>query len=240
MRNDVSFVLISLEGGKRFFKNNISLSNINFQIFGINGKDLRAEKYFKTMFSNDHKLLSPSEIGNRNSHIIAIESFLASSSNFCCILEDDVTVNSNIFFDLIKSLSLNSFDFIHLGGLEGLRINTVFKRYEKNKSVCAISKFELNTLWRACGYIINKKAAQEIIDAQEKDVLVSDNWSTLFKNKKLNYGFCKCVNHPELLENSLLQDERIALRKIRGSNHLRNLRRICSTLLVIIFSWLKK
>ena len=98
MRNDVSFVLISLEGGKRFFKNNISLSNINFQIFGINGKDLRAEKYFKTMFSNDHKLLSPSEIGNRNSHIIAIESFLASSSNFCCILEDDVTVNSNIFF----------------------------------------------------------------------------------------------------------------------------------------------
>ena len=95
-------------------------------------------------------------------------------------------------------------------------------------------------MWRACGYIINKKAAQEIIDAQEKDVLVSDNWSTLFKNKKLNYGFCKCVNHPELLENSLLQDERIALRKIRGSNHLRNLRRICSTLLVIIFSWLKK
>ena len=95
-------------------------------------------------------------------------------------------------------------------------------------------------MWRACGYIINKKAAQEIIDAQEKDVLVSDNWSTLFKNKKLNYGFCKCVNHPELLENSLLQDERIALRKIRGSNHLRNLRRICNTLLVIIFSWLKK
>ena len=240
MRDDVTFVLISLEDGERFLKNNINLSNINFQIFGINGKDLKAGEYFKTMFSNEHVLLSPSEIGNRLSHINALKSFLSSSSNFCCVFEDDVTVNLNTLSNLIESPNLKSFDYIHLGGLEGLRIEKVFKSKKNTNSQNAISKIELNSLWRACGYMINKKAAQEIINAQEKEVLVSDNWPVFFRNKELNYGFCKCVEHPEILENSLIEREREALDEFRKKNYVKNFGRIFNTLLAIIYSWVKK
>ena len=239
MENNIAFALITLNEGKDFMKRNLEYSAIDYQFFGCNGSKMIAADYFKTMFSDHHVLLSPSELGTRNSHIAALESFTLSESNFYCIFEDDVTIDIEKFNQLVDSKSYKDYDFLHLGGLNGLKIEEAFSSRKYSRTPFKLNRLELNSLWRACGYIVSKEGAKKILRSQNNDILVADNWRALFKNAKLNFGYYDCVNHPLNLDGSLLEKDRKKLSGMRSKKIFLNICIIINKLLVLILGRFK-
>ena len=151
--------LISLDRGQRFLRTNPEMAPWDFKIFGERGADLPAGRYFSEMFSSEHVVLSPSEVGARISHMSALTSFLQSDREYCLVLEDDVYVHCQRLRKLTNDLNAD-FDFYHLGGVDGLRVSSIFKKLNGLDHPTKLSSTQLAVLWRACGYVVNRRAAE--------------------------------------------------------------------------------
>lgn len=227
--------LISLDRGRRFLLANPEMAPWDFKIFGERGADLPAGQYFAEMFSSEHVVLSPSEVGARISHMRALSSFLQSDREHCLVLEDDVYVDCHRLRKLTNDLNAD-FDFYHLGGLDGLRVSSIFGKLNGLDHPTKLSKTQVAVLWRACGYLVNRRAAESILLAQATSVLVADNWARLICSGNITAAYYHCVSHPEVLTESSIEGERLSLEKLRSYAWIKNFSRRIRTVKALYLS----
>lgn len=232
--SNVEIRVISLDGGLSFSRANPLMCKSEISVVGINGNMVSAREYFGKMLSPRQTILSPAEVGTQLSHIRCQEEFLAGDADFCLIFEDDVIVDVDKLNALLASIKVNvgNVDFIHLGGLDGLKEQQIFDKLSQNN----IPDYFLNVLWRACGYLISRDCAKKLVEQQKKHNCVADDWSTLLSGSGLKLQYYKCVTHPVDLTNSAIESERHVLHSLRASWSKRWLRAIN---LFVTFWWVK-
>lgn len=188
-----------------------------FDVFGVNGKALSADSYFRVGVAKKAVPLSPSEVGCSLSHLEAMRAFLDSDARYLCVLEDDVEFVDASTFNAINDTWLdgvvesNGPVLLHLGGQEGLpgrwKIHGV-KIATPNVDVWRMALPSLRWLWRTCGYIVNREMAKLVIASQEADLTLADSWKVFTKDVTPNVYYAKLVNHPLDLAQSAIEAER--------------------------------
>ncbi|WP_333497670.1 glycosyltransferase family 25 protein [Kluyvera sp. CHPC 1.2972] len=192
-------------------------------IDAIDGRQLSTKEYYSKAknphyWFNRRHIISPAELGCRLSHKKAIKSFLDCTDSFwLVVLEDDVSFKNSfktVINNLDSSTNISEPLVIHLGGQEGIHCrNRVlsFSSFKINKQ--KYRKIFLPTarwLYRTCGYILNRPAAELLYNLHLTDSFLADDWVYILKKTKItNLGFYDCIEHPLDLSNSTIENERI-------------------------------
>lgn len=190
------------------FKNYYNDFNI---IYAVDGRKLSAKEYFEKSFLTTinlkNRLMTPSELGCTLSHIEALSQFLKSEFDFALILEDDVIGNDESIEKVknqIQNLKENT--ILICGGQNGL--NDKYLYGKKINDLFLIPKFSYSSIFRTCCYLVDKKAANWILDYQKKYHNLADRWNVILKNSHVNFYFIDIFSHSVDLENSHIESER--------------------------------
>lgn len=146
------------------------------------------------------------------SHLLALEDFVKSDSNYCCIIEDDIIGSDKDFEMVLKNVEkfpLNSSVWI-LGGQQGMKNARYLSGYRLASNLWKIPKESMPFLTRACCYIIDREAAKKIIESQRSFLRRSDIWeyySTL--GSGIDFFYSNIFEHPTDLQSSNLEQERV-------------------------------
>jgi glycosyl transferase family 25 len=132
------------------------------------------------------------------------------------VFEDDIVLREREFSTLLKHLELLPVDeskVIHLGGQEGIaQANRVLRLKKDGPEKLAMKRVFMPTvrwLYRTCGYLINRKAAEALIRAHNEHSFVADDWSFVLKKSGINgISYYDAVIHPLDLSNSTIEAER--------------------------------
>ncbi|MBD2820340.1 glycosyltransferase family 25 protein [Xenorhabdus sp. 42] len=180
----------------------------------INGKKLSAEDYFLNFKAKSSKLfgrkfLTPSELGCFLSHSKAINEFLESNNRWLLILEDDVSVNTNLMQFLSKIENLEDNSIYILGGQDGLKSfkKVIFKtdRFNIKKVIFGTHRW----IYRTCCYLINKNTANHLHNFMKNTTYMADDWNLILKHTDIkNIYYSSCFSHPISLDNSIIEEER--------------------------------
>ena len=177
-------------------------------IDAIDGKNLNAKQYFDLIipyFNRTKKIISPSEVGCALSHIKACEKFLQmGGAEHCLILEDDCLGNDECIkkaFEIAQNLPQNS--FFHLGGFEQSKPPKIWGKIYNH--TLNLSPLCIKNLTGAVSYIIDKKSALNILNAQKSILSLSDDYENVLKSVE-NVYFKNLFGVD--LANSNIQDER--------------------------------
>lgn len=188
-----------------------------FDVFGVNGKAMSADAYFRAGVAKKAVPLSPSEVGCSLSHLEAMRAFLNSDARYLCVLEDDIEFVDAKAFNAIDDAWLdgvvtsNAPVLLHLGGQEGLpgrwKIHGT-KIAANDVDVWRLALPSLRWLWRTCGYIVNREMARLVIASQEADLTLADSWRVFTSGVSPNVYYANLVNHPLDLAQSAIEAER--------------------------------
>ena len=158
--------------------------NIKYEIIeGIDGKELD-NNYLKTnkieicneyYWTIKNRNMTYGELGCTLSHLKIYEKhILENNKDHCLILEDDVIIPDN-FIDKLKNITLKmdklpNWDLIYLGRkkMNFGKDDEVLEDYEAD-----ILFIKCGTSWWSCGYIINKKFCETILNSKIKQNLIT-------------------------------------------------------------------
>jgi len=199
----------------------------HFDVFGVNGKALSADAYFRAGVAGKPVPLSPSEVGCSLSHLEAMRAFVKSDARYLCVLEDDIEFSSADMFNamddtwLDNAIGGNAPVLLHLGGQEGLpgrwKIHGT-KVGTPHGEVWRLALPSLRWLWRTCGYIVNRDMAELVIARQESDLRLADSWNVFTKDTDPRVYYMDLVRHPLDLKQSAIEAER---RQITSSKKIK-------------------
>ena len=202
--------LITLKNTDSFYnKNRINPNEFINSIF--DGRKVDAKEYFDLCVNRKDDILTPSEYGCAKNHLICLKKFINDDADICLILEDDVEIipeYKNLLEEIESFFHSKDVDLLHLGGIDHTNSKKLF--YSNSNQSYKLDHFLLKHFWTTAGYAINKKAAQRIIDKQEKNLSVADKWSH-FIDKDLNFYFVNYLKHPTNLVESSIAFERQGL-----------------------------
>lgn len=142
---------------------------------------------FQNLYSRDPKC---GELGCLASHLDVYKSFLESREDYCLVLEDDNLLTDG--FDFLASLKIADAakiiekkkckSFIINLGLPIEQINSALKQKVNLDSVdLPINIYRVlhsdSGIWRANAYLINRRAAANIINSNYSKYILADDWS---------------------------------------------------------------
>ncbi|WP_291340459.1 glycosyltransferase family 25 protein [Acinetobacter sp. UBA801] len=190
---------------------------INYPLFSwIKAVDATQEmiKEFDSKFGcnskyRNKKPLTFGEMCCAVSHLLALEDFVKSDSNYCCIIEDDIIGSDKDFEMVLKNVEkfpLNSSVWI-LGGQQGMKNARYLSGYRLASNLWKIPKESMYFLTRACCYVINQEAAKKIIESQKNLLRRSDIWE-YYSTLGINFFYSNIFEHPIDLKNSRLEYDR--------------------------------
>lgn len=165
----------------------------------------------------DYKSKKPLTLGEKCcavSHLLALEDFVKSNSNYCCIIEDDIIGSDKDFkivLNMVEKIPLSSSVWI-LGGQQGMKNARHLSGYRLASNLWKIPKESMPFLTRACCYIIDREAAKKIIESQRSFLRRSDIWeyySTL--GSGIDFFYSNIFEHPTNLQSSHLEQERVSI-----------------------------
>jgi len=177
----IKIYIINLKSRKnKLFEiqNQLDTQNIKYEIIeGIDGKTLNMsylnnngikicnEYYWKVKKRN----MTFGELGCTLSHLKIYEDIVKKDFNKCVILEDDVII-PDYFINKLKNIYKNiddilDWDLIYLGRKK-MNFGKNDEKYNDNFIKCGTS-------WWSCGYIINKKACDYILNSKIKENLIT-------------------------------------------------------------------
>lgn len=232
--------LISIEpedGIRResFFKRN-KLSANEFIVKGIIGKDLSVQEYYELAVLGTKVPLTPAELGCKLSHLACLQDFLASSSDFAAIFEDDVTAKSDFDFGADFSCLGKNF-YLHLGDLQfsrskrlyGAKTNFIFS----GLTAWDLNRTFFNSLFGAYAYIVDRTCAEYLVLYLKNPVVADDFPGFSDFNNDLKIYIMDAFNHATKQDNtynSYIEHEREQRNQIYTSIELTQ----------AIVQWLKK
>ncbi|WP_168405686.1 glycosyltransferase family 25 protein [Acinetobacter indicus] len=205
------------ESGERlkkfFFRNNFSQSDFN--ILGVDGRKLNSKDYYDLGVKKSFPPLSPSELGCTLSHLKALSIFLESKSKYAVILEDDVLFKVDIDFDEIDLENFGSNFIFLLGGVNlTLCKNIRGKNFLINNiNVLKVNKKFRRFLYYTMGYIVDRKAALNILEYHRYSCKKADDWAGFSEKYSTQFYISDILDHPDIsdinLANSSIGAERL-------------------------------
>ena len=154
------------------------------------------------------RLLSPSEVGCSLSHVRAYEEFLKSDACFALILEDDVIGDeSGVKKAFETATKMEAGSVLICGAQDGLegRFSAFGKKLDED--FWLVSKRSYGTIYRAAAYVLDRRAAEAILQTHKKALCVADFWQILLLQNGLKMYFSDIFAHPTDLADSNIQPE---------------------------------
>lgn len=199
---------------EKFYKDN-QIDPLDFEKVGILGKNLKVSEYYNLAVKCSFPPLSPAELGCTLSHLHALKIFLKTDEHYALVLEDDVIFRFDIDFesDFLNKLGKNL--IILLGGVD-LKICKNIKgkilNY-KEKKLLKVDYSSRKYLYYTMGYIVDRDAANKIIEYHEEYCKKADDWAGFFEfSKESNFYITNYLIHPDIDEisdsNSVISSER--------------------------------
>jgi glycosyl transferase family 25 len=187
MSNQIPIYLINLEERKDRLSNMVSRLN-GLKFTRINALNKGLIEYTSEMEESN---LSSTEIACIKSHIKALETFLASTSEMCCILEDDV-IFGNRFFELVRSkfeFPKNSYVIKLETYKQNVRYANIKNKIEGSRLSCLHSVH-----YGTAAYLTSRLGANSIIKELKKYNLPADH--IIFEEMIVaqNYGYAYQLN----------------------------------------------
>ncbi|MDG6266654.1 glycosyltransferase family 25 protein [Glaesserella parasuis] len=189
---------------------------MNFSFFdAIDGRNLLSMKYFKYLRmlkgrAKKRGYITPSELGCTLSHFSVYHDFLNSDKEWLLVLEDDITINSNLFFLIESIINQNYSDYINiLGGQEGLKRPRLIEfLFRKNIRILS-SPFYGFFLYRTCSYLVSRAVVERLYSTHKNFCYLADDWGNIAIQSNIRgFTYCKIFSHPEDLSNSRIECER--------------------------------
>ena len=177
------------------------------------GRAMSAKEYYSYALPSLEtygRLLSPSEVGCSLSHARAYEEFLKSDARFALILEDDVIGDeSGIKKAFETAAKMDAGSALICGAQDGLegRFSAFGKKLEDD--FWLVSKRSYGTIYRAAAYVLDRRAAEKILQTHKKALCVADFWQILLLKNGLKMYFSDIFAHPLDLSGSNIQAERV-------------------------------
>ncbi|TDT57148.1 glycosyl transferase family 25 [Enterobacter sp. AG5470] len=174
-------------------------------IDAVNGREIPAN-VINFLRKKESYAITPGEIGCSMSHLIAYEKLLHSGDEHALILEDDVIIPANIHIcleDLAAHINPNK-PYVCLLS----KVN----QYNKKPLIRLTENNALHQVYNAAfshAYVINRKAAQNLVDNLFPIWCVADQWSTFkdFGHIHLLGVIPACINtHPEFEKITTIAD----------------------------------
>lgn len=132
--------------------------------------------------------LSNNEKGCISSHITALEIFLQTNHDTCCILEDDVILGSDFFYIIQSYLNFPKNTYI-------LKLETMYHKVWVGKHAQIIGNLTFKRLFShhygTAGYITSRSGAKSIIQALSKFDMPADE--IIFHRMLLNKTYGECL-----------------------------------------------
>lgn len=175
-----------------------SNEKLTFEIIdAVNGKKIASN--LLSIIKKEHSYaVTPGEIGCSLSHLIAYKKLLDSNHEAALILEDDVIIPdgiSNLLLSISKKIDTEKPNIYLLS-----KVN----HFNKKEHITISDKIAIHEAYNATfahAYIINRKAAKNLLDKLLPIWCVADQWTT-FKDFGYANIFClipECINtNPEL------------------------------------------
>ncbi len=184
------------------------------------------------------RLLSPSEVGCSLSHARAYEEFLKSDAQFALILEDDVIGDeSGIKKAFETAARMDAGSALVCGAQDGLegRFSAFGKKLDED--FWLVSKRSYGTIYRAAAYVLDRRAAEKILQTHKKALCVADFWQILLLKNGLKMYFSDIFAHPTDLAGSNIQAERVQRARDKASfkTRLNSLKYVVATRFESVF-----
>ena len=184
------------------------------------------------------RLLSPSEVGCSLSHARAYEEFLKSDASFALILEDDVIGDeSGIKKAFETAARMDAGSALICGAQDGLegRFSAFGKKLDED--FWLVSKRSYGTIYRAAAYVLDRRAAEKILQTYKKALCVADFWQILLLKNGLKMYFSDIFAHPTDLAGSNIQAERVQRARDKASfkTRLNSLKYVVATRFESVF-----
>ena len=164
------------------------------------------------------RLLSPSEVGCSLSHVRAYEEFLKSDAKFALILEDDVIGDEDGVKKAFETAAkMDAGSALICGAQDGLegRFSAFGKKLDED--FWLVSKRSYGTIYRAAAYVLDRRAAEKILQTHKKALCVADFWQILLLKNGLKMYFSDIFAHPLDLSGSNIQAERVQRARDKAS-----------------------
>lgn len=199
------------------------------------GRAMSAKEYYGYALASLEaygRLLSPSEIGCSLSHVRAYEEFLKSDAKFALILEDDVIGDENGVKKAFETAAkMDEGSVLICGAQDGLegRFSAFGKKLEDD--FWLVSKRSYGTIYRAAAYVLDRRAAETVLQTHKKALCVADFWRILLLQNGLKMYFSDIFAHPTDLVDSNIQAERVqrAQAKVSPLARLNSLKYVAAT-----------
>lgn len=187
-------------------------------IDAVDGRKLSAKEYFQKtahFVKYYNRMMSPSELGCSLSHFNIFADFLSSSEEFALVLEDDVIGTDNDIDKIIKiSKLLNENALLICGCQDGLgSVDFLYGKKNLNEQFWELSNFSYEYVLRTASYLVTKNSAKAILDYQNKEIMLADNWDKFFVNTPIKIYFTDIFAHPVELGNSHIEADRVIFRE---------------------------
>ena len=184
------------------------------------------------------RLLSPSEVGCSLSHARAYEEFLKSDARLALILEDDVIGDeSGVKKAFETAAKMDAGSALVCGAQDGLegRFSAFGKKLDED--FWLVSKRSYGTIYRAAAYVLDRRAAEKILQTHKKALCVADFWQILLLKNGLKMYFSDIFAHPLDLSGSNIQAERVQRARDKASfkTRLNSLKYVVATRFESVF-----
>ena len=205
------------------------------------GRAMSAKEYYGYALASLEaygRLLSPSEVGCSLSHARAYEEFLKSDASFALILEDDVIGDeSGIKKAFETAAKMDEGSALVCGAQDGLegRFSAFGKKLDED--FWLVSKRSYGTIYRAAAYVLDRRAAEKILQTHKKALCVADFWQILLLKNGLKMYFSDIFAHPLDLSGSNIQAERVQRARDKASfkTRLNSLKYVVATRFESVF-----
>ena len=207
----------------------------------VGGRTMSAKEYYGYALPSLEaygRLLSPSEVGCSLSHARVYEEFLKSDAKFALILEDDVIGDeSGIKKAFETTAKMDEGSALICGAQDGLdgRFSAFGKKLDED--FWLVSKRSYGTIYRAAAYVLDRRAAEKILQTHKKALCVADFWQILLLKNGLKMYFSDIFAHPTDLAGSNIQAERVQRARDKASfkTRLNSLKYVVATRFESVF-----
>lgn len=180
-------------------------------------KEIKESLPLESFLKRKDKKPTDGEIGCTFSHINVYKSFLQSSDEWICILEDDAIIDKE-FKNFIQSLDYSSLKpgtLYILGGQDGLNNrHKVVRAISGNRYIGQQKFYRIvageQYVFRTCCYMLHRTTAQKMISEFQESFYLADEWA-YFKRKGVidDIFLASFIHHPLDLSDSWIEKERI-------------------------------
>jgi GR25 family glycosyltransferase involved in LPS biosynthesis len=166
---------------RAFFSEN-RFDPTDFQVFGVVGATLSAAVYYQAGVLQAAHPLTPSEVGCKASHLMALQHFLASPAQYAWIFEDDARLKAGMMLEVSQDLTrFGQGVVLSVGGVDRIAVRnlkgTLLPHLQiAQQAVLKVHPFFMSGVHGAYAYMVDRTTAERLLAFHQTPHL-TDEWA---------------------------------------------------------------